>query len=255
MRISITILILGFLSPMLQAQVGIGTISPEQELHVAGENSTIRFDYFNSVNSAYNDGTKNVPVFVDGNGDLRLGAIGNSSSELPLNFLIEEYNFIPNDPYNVGDQTGKVVNNIIGESYTEAPIQEVIFDVPIDALIEVKYGITIRVKGSDLSIGPPYSDLTYDQSVKIGLFFLVDINDDGLDASEFDKRYGYNGQYYETQYGGIDGFTYMNTQGYLTLPSGTHSIHFYGVVEDPIANYTSVGYGGQKDYLKIRVYN
>ena len=91
--------------------------------------------------------------------------------------------------------------------------------------------------------------------MKIGLFFVVDIDNDGVSAAEWDKKYGFCGQYYETEYGGIDGLSYMNSQAYLSLPEGTHMIHFYGIVEDHVENYTSVGYGGGMDYLKIRVYN
>jgi len=47
----------------------------------------------------------------------------------------------------------------------------------------------------------------------------------------------------------------MNGQGYLTLTAGTHEIYFYGAVTDNAASYTSVGFGGATDYLKIRVYN
>lgn len=250
------ILLLILSSSFVAAQVGIGTTNPEQYLHVAGANSTIRFDVFNTVNSPlYNDGIKLAPVFVDGKGDLRLGDGINANTTLPINFLLEETNFIPEDPYNIGINTGKVVNNPVGQSNVEAVFRSIVFSSPVDALIEVKYGITMIVKGSDLSAGPPYSDVAYDEAVKIGLYFCVDINNDGLDATELSKRYGYNGQYYETQFGGIDGPTYLNSQGYLTLPMGVHRIYFYGIVEDQTDNYTSVGYGSGMDYLKIRVYN
>ncbi len=250
------ILILIFLSSLCYAQVGICTTSPQEELHITGTSSTIRFDKFNSVNSpSENDGINLAPVFVDGNGTFVLGD-GSGNSGLPLNFLIEDTNFIPDDPYNIGENTGRVVNNNdLRETLVEGQIMTIVFTVPQEALIEVKYGITMMVKGSDLSAGPPFADVTYDQSISIGVFFCIDIDNNGLDPFERSVTYGYNGQYYETQFGGISGYSYINSQGYLTLPAGTHSIYFFGVVADHASSYTSVGYGGDMDYLKIRVYN
>ena len=38
------------------SQVGIGTINPERDLHIAGANSTIRIDGLNEANNVNNDG-------------------------------------------------------------------------------------------------------------------------------------------------------------------------------------------------------
>ena len=251
------ILFLIFLSTLSYAQVGVGTTSPQKELHIAGTTSTIRIEKLNSVNNSLeNDGINLAPVFVDGKGDLVLGDGSGNSGISPINFLIEDTNFIPNDPYNIGENTGKVVNNNdLGETLVEEKIRTIAFTVPQEALIEVKFGITIMIKGSDLKAGPPFADVTYDQSITIGVFFCIDIDNNGLDSSERNLMYGQYGQYHETQYGGITGYSYMNSQGYLTLPAGTHRVYFFGVVADDPLSYTSVGYGGQMDYLKIRVYN
>lgn len=256
MKRTYNILILIFLSNVSFAQIGIGITSPQKELHIAGTTSTIRFEKFNSINSPlYNDGINLAPVFVTGEGDFSLGdGVGGNTS--PLNFLIENPNFIPDDPYNIGENTGNVVNNNnLGEELVEEEIRTIEFTVPQEALIEIKYGISILIKGSDLKVGPPYADVTYDQSITIGVFFCIDIGNDGLDSSERSKIYGKNAQYHETRYGGITGYSYMNSQGYLTLPAGTHRIYFFGAVSDYSSSYTSVGYGGFKDYLKIRIYN
>ena len=56
------------------AQVGIGTTNPLQELHIAGNTSTIRIDAFNTTNSpTKNNGIDLAPLAVDANGDLVLG--------------------------------------------------------------------------------------------------------------------------------------------------------------------------------------
>lgn len=137
---------------------------------------------------------------------------------------------------------------------TEGELTRISIDVPQDATIEVKYGITLLVAGADITTGSLFY-VTYDQAVTMQTYFCVDINSDGLDAIEKARRHGYKGQSYETNYGGSIGYPYMNSQGYLTLPAGTHELYFFGTVHDAATSYTSVGFGGDKDYLKIRIYN
>ncbi len=56
----------------VSAQIGIGTSSPEKELHVAGSNSTIRIDGLNSENNSNNNGETESVLFVNSNGDFTL---------------------------------------------------------------------------------------------------------------------------------------------------------------------------------------
>ena len=250
------IIIFVFISNIAYSQVGIGTVSPLQELHIAGDGTTIRIDSNNSTNNTlYNNGIDLAPVFVDGKGDLTLDDGSGSTGVTPFDFLIEDHNFIPDNPHGLTVDTGTVVNNGLGISLVENEISNVMITVPQDALIEVKFGVTVIIEGSDLSLGPPYTDITYDNSIKIGLYFVMDIDNDGLSPAELSKKYGLHGQFYETQYGGIQGYSYMNSDAYLMVPGGTHTIHFYGVIGDNSAHYTSAGFGGNKDYLKIRIYN
>lgn len=257
------LLIIILLSSLCSAQVGIGTTSPNEELHIAGANSTIRIEKLNSINSSgENDGIKPAFTYVDFSGDITIsnGSGGNGNSG-PFNFLIDLHNFVDDNPYNysVPDEintTGIVINNNTSQSYVEGEITNISFTVPQDALIEVKYGITLYVKGEDMSANPPpYIDVDYGQAINMVAYFRIDINSDGLTGSEMSKIYGKKGQYYETLVGGIAGFPYMNGQGYLTIPKGTHKIIFYGVINDNGSSYTSVGFGGLPDYLKIRIYN
>ncbi len=239
------------------AQVGIGTVNPEEDLHIAGASSTIRIESLNAINNpTYNNGTDLAPVFVDGNGDIVLGNGSGASGQEPFNFLIDVPNFIPDDPYVLGIATGTAVNNNdSGETQTEGQLTTVTFTVPNDAIVEVKYGITMLIVGNDLSAGPPYFYVDYNQAISMMTFFKVDLNDDGLDVTESGKEYGHKAQYYATFDQGIVGYPYMNGQGYLTVPQGTHTLYFYGRVMDSATSYTSVGFGGAQDFLKIRVYN
>lgn len=244
------------------AQVGIGTINPQEDLHIAGTISTIRIESLNSTNNAtYNDGLKPAPAYVDGNGDITLGNGSGASGVEPLNFLIDVPNFVPDNPYGIGTpgwiaNTGTVVNNDdLGETSDVVEISTVTFTVPQDAIIEIKYGMTMLIIGSDLTAGPPYFYVDFDQAVTMQTYLKVDVNNDGLSGTELTKLYGQKGQYYSTYNQGVVGYPYMNGQAYLTLPAGTHTLYFYGQVIDDGASYTSVGYGGAQDFLKIRVYN
>lgn len=236
------------------AQVGIGTTSPDEDLHIAGNNSTIRIESLNAANNVNNDGVRLAPVYVDGNGDLTLTPPNGTGGE-PLNFLIDIPNFIPDNPLGLPFDSGVVINNNdTGETSVEGFIHSVTFTVPQTAIVEVKYGVTIVITNVDMTL-PALSYITDNEARTIQTFFCFDINNDGLDAMEKAKKYGQKGQFYASNWGGSLGYPYMNSQGYATLPPGTHSIHFFGIVEDAATSYTSAGFGGATDYLKMRVYN
>ena len=124
--------------------------------------------------------------------------------------------------------------------------------VPQTAMVEVKYGITIVITDVDMTANL-LSYVTDNTPRSMMTYFVVDLNSDGLDATELSKEYGHKAQYYCSDWGGSIGYPYMNSQAYLTLPPGTHQLVFYGSANDSLATFTSVGFGGDKDFLKIRV--
>ena len=241
----------------LYAQVGIGTLTPQEDLHITGATSTIRIEGLDATNNpTYNNGVDLAPVFVDGNGDIVLGNGTGTSGQEPFNFLIDVPNFVPDDPYGLGVATGTVVNSDdLGQTEMEGQITTITFSVPQDAIVEVKYGITLLIVGNDISAGPPYFYVDYDQAVSMLTFFKIDLNNDGLDATELTKEYGHKAQYYATFNQGIVGYPYMNGQAYFTVSQGTHTLYFYGRIKDSATSYTSIGFGGAQDFLKLRVYN
>ncbi len=237
--------------------VGIGTENPQETLHIAGPN-TIRVESFSTANNPLNNGVDLAPVYVDNKGNLTLTPPSYSlGMGLPINFLIDVPNFVPDNllmlapPY---DKLGRVINNPSGVTYAEQFIYSVPFTAPQYCTIEVKYGLTFLMSSLDLTTVPPTSISDFKTRV-IQTFFCIDINNDGLSPAEYANKYGFNGQSYSSDAGGALGYSYMNGQGFASLPPGTHALYFFGVVLDNPNVETYVGFGGASDYLKVRVYN
>ncbi len=242
------------------AQVGIGTANPQKDLHIAGSTSTIRIEKLSSLNCpTLNNGVKPAQVFVDSNGELTLTPPGfGAGLNVPLNFLIDVPNFIPDNPNALAspyNRLGTIITSPVGSTSTEALIHSVVFTVPATCIVEVKHGVTMVLSDIDMSIPPHLSYISDAKSRVLNTFFCFDIGNNGLSPAEKSLQYGHKGTYYCSNAGGSLGYPYMNSQGYATLPAGTHSIHFFGVVTDPPNTVTSVGFGGATDYLKLRVYN
>lgn len=244
------------------SQVGIGTTNPQEQLHIAGNTSTIRIEGLSNANNPLNDGVKNARVYVDSNGDLTLSppnyvAGGSGNSNLPFNFLIDVPNFIPDNIHSLPapyDNLGRIINSDLTQETVEGIIHSVTFTVPAACTVEVKHGVTLVISGSNM-LTPSLAYINDNKTRTIETYFCFDINNDGLSPAEKALQYGNKGQFYCSVAGGSLGYPYMNSQGYVTLPPGTHSIHFFGVVNDPPNSFTSVGFGGATDYLKLRVYN
>lgn len=241
------------------SQVGIGTINPQQELHIAGNSSTIRIEGLDNTNNLLNNGPGNLTaVYVTNEGNLTLDPPRYGVNQLPINFLEDTANFVPDNimglpaPYT---NRGRVINSNTSEESVTELIHTVTITVPTASMIEIKHSMSIMYSSSDLA-NPPY-EATFIEDEKTRsyeTFFCFDLNSDGLSLTEFNRQFGRKGQYYGSARGGTKGFTYMNSQGYVVLPEGTHTIYFYGVVTDPPNTFTSLGFGGANDYLRIRVY-
>ncbi len=238
------------------SQVGIGTTTPLQDLHVAGTTSTIRIQSLNATNKPLlNIPPRLAPVYVTGNGDLTISPPGYATGEgvgvnEPLNFLISIPNFVPNGPY--GD--GTVVANDATVTSAVNQIASVPFSSPQDALIEVRYAMTIDL--SDQLLPAPAASTFNDISARtVRCYFYIDLNSDGLDAVELSKKYGLHGEAYTSFSQGSVGYAFIHGVGYGNIPTGNHSLVFYGETADGNNRLTYVGFGGSSDYLKIRIYN
>ena len=239
------------------AQVGIGTVDPQQDIHVAGTTSTIRIESQNSINEPLlNDGAELAPIFATPDGDLTVYPPGYTTggptgSLEPLNFLISFENFIPNGPF--GD--GTVVENSELITYSgDIELATVPFSSPQAALIEVRYVMTVDLSDEFL---PQASASTFqDISARtMHTYFKIDLNSDGLDATEDSKVYGLHGESYTSYSQGSVGYAFIHGVGYGGIPAGNHSLIFYGETRDGTNMKTYVGFGGSSDNLKIRIYN
>lgn len=243
-------LFLLFAPALVFSQVGIGTTTPNADLHISGSNSTIRIEGLNATNNVYNDGVGLKPVSVDGLGNFTLIP----QSLEPLKFLAEENNFIPDNPDGLNFNSGTIINNGLTTTTTEGVITTKQISVSRPATLEVNYAVTILLSNTNLGLNniAPISD---GSARTVEIYFSIDLNSDGLDSTEASKKYGIKGLYYSSSADGVAGYAYLNSQGYVTVPDGNHILHFYGVVKDGTFSNTSVGFGGSRDYLKIRVYN
>lgn len=249
------LLLLAFIPAVMYSQVGIGTANPLADLHVAGNTSTIRIESLDAVNSpAYNDGIKPSHAFVTALGDVTLNPSVNNGLApggqiAPINFLLQVQNFIANGPSNFGT----IINNSAAVTNAVALIKTIDFTAPGTALVEVKYTISAITSSTDLNVAAtPFNDIS---ARVFKIYFCIDINNDGLDATELSRRYGLNAQSYASHNQGILGYSFTNGHGYTIVPSGNHAIHFFTEIIDGPNKLTSIGFGGAEDSLKVRVYN
>jgi hypothetical protein len=243
------------------SQVGIGTTNPQNDLHIACNNSTIRIEGLDSTNDALNTGTELIPVYIDNKGNFTLKkpnyVSGGTGYALPLNFLMDTPNFVPDNLLGLPaphDKYGTVINSDATNQSTTGLIYTITINVPANSMIEVKHAMSVFFSSTDLSIPPYSSPITDEKTISVQTFFCFDIDSDGLSPAEYALQYGTKGQYYASTKGGTNGYPYMNSQGYASLPAGTHTVYFFGVVNDAPGTFTSIGFGGANEYLKIRVF-
>lgn len=255
MKIRSTIILLSVCN-VLAGQVGINTNNPEQAVHVAGENETVRIEGLDVINNMNNLGNGlTTRVYVDRNGDLILGA----SSE-KLEILVDYENYLED----VENDTNRIdqANDPIGFTTAGIPIDGLMtsFTLTKTAIVEVNYSVSWSIyKTEGGSLGRVEDE--HIRVVKTGLYFrkdnylgaavVFDVDGNAINDGPWCIKMNASGNYCQEEGGllAIDGQFYNNAENnngeyenfhntgsdYVKLEPGTYCVMFSAKleVEDP----------------------
>lgn len=222
-----------FVSTSFFGQVGIGTTNPDANLHIAGENSTVRIDALNMGNNPLNDGTKLAPAFVDKSGELTLSASGNGINSIQIIDASQEF-AVP------------VVATNNNAPNTRTNIYNFEITLTAESFVEVKYSLSYNIFETYNPVNQTGVRIFDGQARQIKTFFKID---------EEERNYGQISQnYYNISTGGGPGTFYNNGFAYLSLPPGTYTLMFYVDIAGHTNNTTAVVLGGDESLLRIRFY-
>ncbi|HAX13976.1 MAG TPA: hypothetical protein DCX87_00065 [Leeuwenhoekiella sp.] len=190
--------------------VGLSTNTPQEKLHISGNNSTIRVDGLSDTNNAENVTGDFMPVYVDDNGTMVLQP-SLVQTYMPVNAL----NYISNY---IQVQSPSANNG----NLTSANIGSVTLNLTQESLVEIVYHISVTV--SDYGGGS-----ANDGAPRLFRSYLTDGS----------NRVAYNtGTYAQAGATGgatiANGFYYLSSSGYFQLPAGDHTFTLVGE-----------GYGGE----------
>lgn len=188
---------------LIHSQVGINTTNPQQMLHVAGSNETIRVDGLNAFNNPLNNGIA-TPVSVNANGDLVL--------EPTTKFSLDIVDIIP---------TPTVLNSNDGSYVTNNNLGSTNIVLTKSSLVCINYNLTVS------QIQESGGGIIRDGKPRLLHGFIV-VNG---------QRYAYSSNIYSSYHGSIlgggtvaVGIFYLNGTHYMNLPAGTHTVSIGGGV-------------------------
>jgi hypothetical protein len=230
------------------AQVGIGTVDPQADLHIAGDTSTIRIDGLNATNNVNNDGTSLQPLYVDNNGELTL--TNRPSTELLLNL----------DGV-LGSVRHTIDTGSLGESNQRELYATPSFTITRNAMITITYGLGISIEnyqagqGSYVSDGKPKLYRTF--------FKLGDgSTSSGTSYAKVANTYVNTIDTFPLNQVILTGFMYVNATEHIYLVPGTYSVHLFGRVVGALSNggasspvasdaFTAVFGAGSDSYVRV----
>lgn len=144
-----------FIPTIIVAQnVGINTPTPSEQLHVAGNTSTIRIDGLDATNNVKNLGAgSSSRVYINAAGDLVLGVAANNVA-----ILFDSANYL-DDSHTTGGACANVVNQTGGGTgYSQVACPRVIgpgtssFTLTKNAIVEINYSMSWQVEKSGVPI-------------------------------------------------------------------------------------------------------
>ncbi|MBT8262696.1 MAG: hypothetical protein KJO05_07730 [Bacteroidia bacterium] len=203
--ITLCIVCLATISTGWAQGVGIGTTNPQEALHIAGNNSTVRLEGLNNINNPKNKGGADLyNVVVDSNGNLTLLDIsGEMSSEATVSSPVVLQTMA---------DSGKNSN----ELYTKT------FTLTQRAYVVVTYYISMEFESYDGSAK------IVDGRTKIANNYWYLGN--GL-APDTSKKYGMTTTVYtNANCDTASGYIYNSRTVTMPLDAGTYSVHLNGEV-------------------------
>lgn len=204
-------------------RIGIKTNSPQTELHVAGNTSTVRIEELNEPNNVHNVVADPAPVYVDNNGDLTL------QPPLVQSFMpINEVNFLPGSGISVQSNTGE---GLFTDLYSTT------ITLTQESLVHITYHFSVQLTRAN-GVDP-----IVDGASRLYRSW-IEVNGDP-NYIAFDTGTYTNNPDVESPGGTYaSGYYYLAGSGYAQLPAGTHTI-------DLRALTFAGGNGGVFDYRII----
>ncbi len=187
------------------SQVGIGTTDPQEALHIAGSNGTIRVDGLNSANNSKNlGGSSMYNVMVDSDGELKLGNLSGEISSAP------EF------------EAAVAVQSGTNSELNSSELYQKQFTLTQRALVVITYYVSMDFRNYD---GTANVD---DGRAKIAHNYFYLGNGTTPDTS---KTYGMTSAVYSnSNCDTATGFVYNSRSTTITLEPGTYSVHLNGAV-------------------------
>lgn len=236
-----------FSSFLTLAQVGVGTNTPQEELHVAGSTSTIRIEGLNAVNNTLNLGpNENTRVYANANGDLVL-----NSAPTNIEVLFNPANYLSDAADNGGIDTNIIVQTGVGSGYSYAGWPRVTipaggnstFTLTRPAIVEINYAISWEAFKNASSAPDDYHARTVQfyvylrQNGPAGAIVNTDYDGNPIDFAGNPGAMGYSGQFYtngaSNGASGTEGFDkkfYATGHDYIKLGPGTYCPMFSGIM-------------------------
>ncbi|HET8885088.1 MAG TPA: hypothetical protein VFM70_01915 [Salinimicrobium sp.] len=233
----ISLLILLLPVVLFSQNVGVNTSNPQQKLHLAGEDSNIRVDAFNSSNNINNtSATVTAPLYVD--------------SEGVLNLNFEPFYTSDGDDFDGSLPSAFIYQEVGQVEEVEQILYTKVVYVPRPSYIHINYSISFSVSET-----PSDALITDGLSRLIKTFITVDGIVSTIDG--LTREYGKVAQCYINEDSkGANQVLFNSASAYILLPEGTHTINFYGAVSSDSsgAKSTYVNFGLAQDMLLMRLY-
>lgn len=235
--------------------IGIGTTTPVEKVHIAGVGSTIRIDDFNTTNSpALNNGVDLVPIAADANGNLVLGG------DLFLSDIITDVDAASatflDPPVSVDTVDGTGDCFCDAETYNSGLLATLNFTLTKQTLVEINTSVATVIfdKGG-------VSPITDGLSRMYGLSVYLNGTRLFNDAAAY--TCGDSGALASTTTYNI-GYFNLGGNTFVILPAGVHTVDLYGYVtgvsvDGGIFGYTYNGttaeFGDAFSFLKVVKHN